>query len=129
MNLYGSQGRWWTKDASILHGATFRNGQKAGIGLLHKIFDLSKRSGYDVYEVKVSHFVMWTYDEAIKFYRSIGEDISTYLVKVANILEQSKYSYAIQVLKGPPISKSVNKNDIHIMLLEIMRSTELLIII
>ncbi|MEK6625933.1 MAG: hypothetical protein AABY86_13230, partial [Bdellovibrionota bacterium] len=123
------KGRWWTKDAFNLAWCYFRNGQKAkGIGLLHKIFDLSKRSEfYDMsHEVKRDLALFYVdagrTDEAIKFYRSIGEDISTYLVKVAqHLIEQSKYSYAIQVLKEalPLVKTREQKIDIHIMLLEI----------
>lgn len=123
------KGRWWTKDAFNLAWCYFRNGQKAkGIGLLHKIFELSKRSEfYDMsHEVKRDLALFYVdagrTDDAIKFYRGIGEDIATYLVKVAqHLIEMSKFSYAIKVLnEALPLSKTrEQKIDIHIMLLEI----------
>lgn len=91
--LKGKKSRWYTKDAYNLAWCYFRTKQrKRAIDLMNKVYKLSKNSRFVDMSSAVERDLAFFYTEsgrtkdAISFYKSIGKDIATNLIKVAKYL-------------------------------------------
>lgn len=89
----GKKDRWYTKDAYNLAWCYFRTKQRSkAINLMNQVYSLSKNSRYVNMSSAVERDLAFFYTEAgrtkdaISFYKKIGKDISSNLIKVAKYL-------------------------------------------
>ncbi len=96
--LKKKKSRWYTKDAYNLAWCYFRTKQRSkAINLMNEVYKLSKNSRFVDMSNAVERDLAFFYTEsgrtkdAISFYKSIGKDISSNLIKVAKyLLNQGK---------------------------------------
>jgi hypothetical protein len=94
--------RWWTKDAYNLSWCFFRNGKKQkAINLMNRVHALSGDSNYvdirDMVERDLAYFYSASGQtkNAIDFYRKVGKNVSSNLLKVGKFLKsKAKYGPA-----------------------------------
>lgn len=92
--LKGKKERWWTKDAYNLSWCFFRNRkEKRAISLMTKVHAMSGDKNYvdvrDMVERDLAYFYSATGQtkNAIAFYRKVGKNISSNLLKVGKFLK------------------------------------------
>jgi hypothetical protein len=92
--LKGKKERWWTKDAYNLSWCYFRNGkEKSAISLMTKVHAMSGDRNYvdvrDMVERDLAYFYSATGQtkSAIAFYRKVGKNVSSNLLKVGKYLK------------------------------------------
>jgi tetratricopeptide (TPR) repeat protein len=111
--------KWWTKDAYNLAWCYFRIDRKSqAINLMEEVHRLSGNATYVNVSSQVERDLAYFYSasgrskDALLFYKKIGKDIGTNLLKVAKYLKgQGKYSAAekalVQAKKNTPDTKTL----------------------
>lgn len=114
--LSGEKKKWYTKDAFNLAWCYFRVGKKnKAINKMNEIHRLSQTGKFVNMTYAVERDLAYFYSDsgkfkqAIRFYKKIGKDISTNLLKVAKFLKnQAKFTSA---QKSLVIAKKYAKTD------------------
>lgn len=134
MNLYESalkvkRDKWWTKDSFNLAWCYFKLGKfDKAIDLMNESYELSKNNKFIDMSKSIERDIAFFYteagksDEAVKFYKRNGKNVSEVLLKVGRFLKnQGKYTAAEKTLTDALALKQSEKeeSDINIELLSL----------
>ncbi|WP_372654586.1 tetratricopeptide repeat protein [Halobacteriovorax sp.] len=114
--------KWYTKDSVNLAWSYYRSGrEKRAISLMREAYKLSKNSKYIDMSFSIERDLAYFYtdsgrvDQAVKFYKSIGKNIASNLLKVSTyLMSRGKYSPAEKTLKQALSYKVSEEEDIEI---------------
>lgn len=126
--LRAHKDRWWTKDAYNLAWSYFRTKRyNKAIKLMQQVYRMGKSGEYiDMSDLAINNLAQF-YAESdqvvrgIKFFKSVGKDISTYFVRVAKILLlKGKNTRAEKVIKiGVKYTKEKERIELYFMQLRL----------
>lgn len=114
--------KWYTKDSVNLAWSYYRNGnEKRAISLMRDAYKLSKNPKYIDMSFSIERDLAYFYtdsgrvDQAVRFYKSIGKNIASNLLKVSTyLISRGKYSPAEKTLKQALNYKVSDEEDIEI---------------
>ena len=98
--------KWYTKDSYNLAWSYFRIGHKTkAIKMMRRAYDLSKSSKYVDMSFSIERDLAYFYtdsgkiNEAVRFYKEIGKNIASNLLKVSTyLMNRGKYTHAEKTL-------------------------------
>ncbi|WP_044557160.1 tetratricopeptide repeat protein [Halobacteriovorax marinus] len=114
--------KWYTKDSVNLAWSYYRVGKtKSAIRLMREAYKLSKSPNYVDMSFSIERDLAYFYtdsgrvNEAVQFYKSIGKNIASNLLKVSTyLMNRGKYSPAEKTLKQALNYKVSEQEDIEI---------------
>ncbi len=114
--------KWYTKDSVNLAWSYYRTGkEKRAISLMRSAYKLSKNSKYIDMSFSIERDLAYFYtdsgrvNQAVQFYKSIGKNIASNLLKVSTyLMSRGKYSPAEKTLKQALNYKVSDEEDIEI---------------
>ncbi len=114
--------KWYTKDSYNLAWSYYRSGrEKKAISLMREAYKLSKSPKYVDMSFSIERDLAYFYtdsgqvNQAVQFYKSIGKNIASNLLKVSTyLMNRGKYSQAEKTLKQALNYKVSEEEEIEI---------------